>query len=221
LALLEPKDLRDYETLRRRYELLATTALRNALVDAARTRNRAPNATAADDELLAPMARNVDAGFFHHLCATYQCNAFGVWDPSARCLGTGVYTTASYFNHSCVPTLCRVMRGRTASFYTTRDVREGEALCISYANGMVALHVRRQHLLDSYRFWCRCDGCESEAAGRPRPGEVARCGRCTVEGYLRYIPETTAFECNVCGAHYATEPEQSTETRAKLGVMHL
>ena len=49
---------------------------------------------------------------------------------------------------------------------TVRDVAEGDEICISYVHvpDFQDVDARRRHLLETYRFLCRCDKCEADKA---------------------------------------------------------
>ena len=57
--------------------------------------------------------------------------------------------------------------GRRLRFVTTRAVRAGEDLCISYGHvGGLELEERRKHLREGWFFECGCGRCLAEEAGR-------------------------------------------------------
>lgn len=112
-------------------------------------------------------------------------NAFGIWDGDHRdeMLGWGMWTSASYFNHSmspfsggfsavldltllcvgCTPNIRKIRRARTLHFETTRQVAAGEELCISYVDTDQLLEQRRRDLRTSWFFTCSCSRCERES----------------------------------------------------------
>ncbi|CBZ27228.1 conserved hypothetical protein [Leishmania mexicana MHOM/GT/2001/U1103] len=155
--------------------------------------------------------------YFQRLCAAAQCNSFGVYDTQEHCIGFGIYPEASYFNHSCVPNLCRVMHhgGRIAAFYALRAIAPQEPLTICYTDvEQLNSAERRRNLLGTYRFFCMCERCSGKAEGPqmaiaaagnrasvsgPRSGcvEVSPaafenplllCAECSIHGYLRPLP---------------------------------
>ncbi|CAJ1988971.1 SET22 [Leishmania donovani] len=155
--------------------------------------------------------------YFQRLCAAAQCNSFGVYDTQDHCIGFGMYPEASYFNHSCVPNLCRVMHhgGRIAAFYALRAIAPQEPLTICYTDvEQLNSAERRRNLLGTYRFFCMCERCSGKAEGPqiaiaaagnresvsgPRSGcvEVSPaafenplllCAECSIHGYLRPLP---------------------------------
>ncbi|KAG5478886.1 hypothetical protein CUR178_05467 [Leishmania enriettii] len=155
--------------------------------------------------------------YFQRLCAVAQCNSFGLYDKQDNCIGFGIYREASYFNHSCVPNLCRVMHqgSRLAAFYTLRAIAPQETLSICYTDvEQLNSAERRRNLLRTYRFFCMCERCSGNAEG-PQMAIVAAgsresavdtrsgcaevspavfekplllCGACAIHGYLRPLP---------------------------------
>ncbi|KPI87898.1 hypothetical protein ABL78_3008 [Leptomonas seymouri] len=110
----------------------------------------------------------VSESYFLRLCAAAQCNSFGVYDTDDNCIAFGMYPEASYFNHSCVPNICRVMRhgGRVAAFYALRHISVDEPLTISYCDVEQQNSAeRRRNLLETYRFFCMCVRCSGHAEG--------------------------------------------------------
>lgn len=114
---------------------------------------------------------------FREILFRERANTFGIWEPTAEpasngrtdtspeseILGSAVYPTASFFNHSCDPTMYRVQAGRAVEFYTRRTVEVGEELTISYGEISDKLEERRSKLAKEYFFWCACVRCKKEA----------------------------------------------------------
>lgn len=92
-------------------------------------------------------------------------NAFGIWDGDRRdeMLGWGVWTSASYFNHSCSPNIRKMRQGRTLHFETSRAVSAGEELCISYVDTDQLVEQRQKDLESSWFFRCGCSRCKLES----------------------------------------------------------
>lgn len=98
-------------------------------------------------------------------------NSFGFWssdfepDPEAAkdgyLLGYSLVAHASFFNHSCAPTVKKDRIGRAWEFYAMRDIKEGEELCISYLGGdeQLPLDERQAKLKYGWYFSCRCCKC--------------------------------------------------------------
>ncbi|KAK9479626.1 hypothetical protein V1514DRAFT_12553 [Lipomyces japonicus] len=93
-------------------------------------------------------------------------NAFGIWQlpltMESECLGSAVYPSGSYFNHSCEPGVRKERVGREMRFITTRDVSAGEELCISYGMMLdMPVHDRRKLLREQWYFECGCARCQA------------------------------------------------------------
>ena len=93
-------------------------------------------------------------------------NSFGIWElpitPDSENLGSAMYPSASYFNHSCEPNVLKIRQGRTVQFVASRDVSKGEELCISYGHTEREVTERRQMLRDWWGFQCDCIRCKRE-----------------------------------------------------------
>lgn len=76
--------------------------------------------------------------------------------------GMALYRLQSLMNHRCSPNCRMVAEGvaSTCDVQATRDVNEGEELCIDYlAGSSYSLQDRRIILLDQYHVDCTCDVC--------------------------------------------------------------
>jgi len=93
-------------------------------------------------------------------------NSFGIWElpisPDSENLGSAMYPSASYFNHSCDPNVMKVRQGRKVSFLTERDVEIEEELCISYGHTEREVEERQMLLRDWWGFTCICPRCRHE-----------------------------------------------------------
>ncbi|KAK9457849.1 hypothetical protein V1511DRAFT_491030 [Dipodascopsis uninucleata] len=94
-------------------------------------------------------------------------NAFGIWQLplsiESECLGSAIFPSASYFNHSCNPNISKERVGRSMQFTTIRDIQPDEELCISY--GMLTdspVQERQKLLSDQWYFSCSCSRCVRE-----------------------------------------------------------
>lgn len=105
-------------------------------------------------------------------------------------LGRAVYVSGSFFNHSCVPNVCRVRQGRRMVFLAARDILAGEELCICYVN--VAKKDRSAVLLEQYGFVCACELCA--ALPGLGPSLPPRCERCNCASF------TATGLCCMCDA---------------------
>eukprot|EP00392_Amoebophrya_sp_AT5.2_P009779 g9807.t1 len=89
----------------------------------------------------------------------------------------GLYHFGALYNHSCAAN-CEVHGMHDLDVITTRDIRPGEELCISYHGGGIVspgrvpdhtymqmdwgVGLRRCSLRKCYGFWCSCERCEAE-----------------------------------------------------------
>jgi hypothetical protein len=97
-------------------------------------------------------------------------NAFSIrptadGEHSGEFLGWGIWPEASFFNHSCAPNMRKARDGRVWRFWTSRDVQEGEELCITYLGGEEAelgFGQRQERLANEWRFVCQCKKCVGE-----------------------------------------------------------
>ncbi len=121
--------------------------------------------------LPAPLLPHFHANVCHELIARASHNAFSIrpssdGEQSGEFLGYGIWPEASFFNHSCLPNLSKGLLGRLWSFRTTRNVKAGEELYITYLGGDERdfdVNGRRKRLLDEWGFVCKCSECKKEA----------------------------------------------------------
>ncbi len=77
--------------------------------------------------------------------------------------GSGVWINESLFNHSCTPNCDWSNIGDHIFIHTTRDVKSGEELCLSYLNHEASLEERGETfsnwLGSGVGFSCQCDWC--------------------------------------------------------------
>lgn len=74
---------------------------------------------------------------------------------------TGLFPWYSRFNHSCIPNSYHSYNptiGRL-TIHSTRDVRAGEQLFVSYIDGACRTASERQAELDTWGFECTCEAC--------------------------------------------------------------
>ena len=96
-------------------------------------------------------------------------NSFGIRsldDDASEMFGYGTWPSASYWNHSCSPNILKRRVGRTWTFTTSRDVMEGEELCITYLGGEeeeLDVKARRDMLWKAWKFVCGCTRCKVES----------------------------------------------------------
>ena len=76
-----------------------------------------------------------------------------------HCLG--LWRTASFINHSCVPNTRRAFIGDIMIFRAQRDLPVGTELTINYCPTVLPLE-QREKRLESYSFRCSCQQCVCE-----------------------------------------------------------
>ena len=113
----------------------------------------------------AKMARRRLSG----LIARCQRNMHGIMSYEGQHLGTGLYPQASFFNHSCKPNCIVSFQGQALYVHSIDAIGEGQELTIAYIELYAPRAWRRQQLLDSKGFECRCERCE---AGEGREAEL-------------------------------------------------
>ncbi|KAJ0970229.1 hypothetical protein J5N97_023106 [Dioscorea zingiberensis] len=87
-------------------------------------------------------------------------NAFTCSVEQVR-VGQALYSTGSFFNHSCQPNVHAYFLSRKLYLRTTEYVHAGYPLEISYGPqvGQWDLHKRQELLEEQYSFKCQCTGC--------------------------------------------------------------
>jgi SET and MYND domain-containing protein len=98
-------------------------------------------------------------------------NAFGIRsleDEGSEFFGFGCWPNASYFNHSCSPSVIKTRVGRVWEFRVEKDLEEGEELCITYLSGEERAQSRGDRMGTLRRNWgfeCGCVRCR-EGVGK-------------------------------------------------------
>lgn len=93
-------------------------------------------------------------------------NSFGIRsleDDGSEFFGYGCWPSASYFNHSCGPSIEKERIGRVWHFRAGRDIEEGGELCITYLSGeerKLSRGKRMKTLRSNWGFDCNCERCE-------------------------------------------------------------
>ena len=96
-----------------------------------------------------------------------NCNGFSLLQAEGAVKATAIYSLASRINHSCTPNCVPSFDPSGAiSVCTTRAVRQGESLCISYCDPWQDVHTRRAVLVDKWFFSCDCPRCQHESNGQ-------------------------------------------------------
>jgi len=143
--------------------------------------------------------------FVSMLCRE-ECNSFGFWDDGDEMYAYGLFPSASYFNHSCCPNVCKTTRGRSLFFRAIRDIAAGEELTISYVLLNDSTEMRQAALKSSYLFTCTCPRC-SLPEGAPDEFLVRYVHHCGGPVYVGYGDEDGQRICSKCDARLPPLPD--------------
>ncbi|PVH95981.1 SET domain-containing protein [Periconia macrospinosa] len=114
-----------------------------------------------------PLLPNVTVDTLRLLSTRDSHNSFGIRsleDDGSEFFGYGCWPAASYFNHSCAPTIEKNREGRVWYFRAGRDIEKGDELCITYLSGeerRLSRGKRMQILKRNWGFECGCERCEA------------------------------------------------------------
>eukprot|EP01043_Picozoa_sp_COSAG02_P001170 COSAG02_NODE_23_length_52893_cov_58.101868_50_plen_410_part_00 len=108
------------------------------------------------------------------ICAILRirANGFSLLDGCGQPAGVGLFLTAAYFNHSCVPNVCVTNSGDQLVFRTIRPVVMGEELVISYVDAVEQTSLRQEKFRRAYGFECRCLRCTHTVHSRLGTGQM-------------------------------------------------
>lgn len=102
-----------------------------------------------------------EADIYGLLCRI-SCNSFTITNSELNSLGTGVYKTASFINHSCDPNCIALFNGPDISIRCIKNIASGEELLMGYVNTLAPTELRKAELLEGYMFTCTCDVCSGK-----------------------------------------------------------
>lgn len=77
--------------------------------------------------------------------------------------GVGLWTLASFINHSCVPNARRVHVGDYAVVHASRDIKAGEEITSAYFDVLSSPLEKRKEMAESWGFSCKCSRCKFES----------------------------------------------------------
>ncbi|KAL0089241.1 hypothetical protein F4703DRAFT_1733874 [Phycomyces blakesleeanus] len=133
------------------------------------------------------------------LACRINSNAHGLGDNQSRNtdVALGLFPVgAMFFNHACNPNTAFVgMPNGQLAFRTIRPVKTDEELTVSYIDLYASRDERRQDLLKTKHFWCKCKRCTT-----PMENSVDRflqsvvCTSCSKDVYV--IPPASIEELN-------------------------
>ena len=96
-------------------------------------------------------------------CSIFQMNAYSSGDDADK---GALFELGCMLNHSCDSNVRKEssVADRRGSFVAKRDIKAGESLCTNYIGeyaSLLSTPARREMLLASKLFWCRCAKCEA------------------------------------------------------------
>ena len=94
-------------------------------------------------------------------------NAYGIWsinepDGNKELFGYSLYSSASFFNHSCNPNLIKIKKGSQVIFKLLKNIKKNDELCIYYGDSINDDLEIRQESLKEWFFDCLCERCVEE-----------------------------------------------------------
>lgn len=91
-----------------------------------------------------------------------------------------IFNIKSYFNHSCSPNVIRYTYRNQSVCTTSRPIKMGDQLFLSYVDETEPRKTRQQHIYEEFGFRCKCENCEH----RNRPNDSIRIQRDACYKYL-------------------------------------
>ncbi|XP_010460268.1 PREDICTED: uncharacterized protein LOC104741174 [Camelina sativa] len=76
--------------------------------------------------------------------------------------GVGLWTLASFINHSCLPNARRLHVGDYAIVHASRDIKAGEEISFAYFDVLSSFE-KRKEMAESWGFSCGCSRCKIES----------------------------------------------------------
>ncbi|KAI8896649.1 hypothetical protein BC833DRAFT_553544 [Globomyces pollinis-pini] len=148
------------------------------------------------------------------LACRINSNSHAIHDPSGivtQPIGVGMFPLVAMLNHSCSPNAVFVTgKDGTMIVQSTKLIKEGEEICVSYTDIFAPRWERQGKLLTSKFFWCSCLRCMDDSADKIIDG--FKCSNCN-DGYL--YPSNDSYICS-CGLTQSTE-DMLLKTR-KIGI---
>eukprot|EP01069_Polyplicarium_translucidae_P008225 Polyplicarium_translucidae@DN3200_c0_g1_i4.p1 len=150
-----------------------------------------------------------------------RCNAFGIpavypvvgGELDYRVVGFGIFPYLSAFNSSCSPNVQfsfeqlvtggvsgGTSRGPVLRVRSLRPIDAGDEILTCYVDPMLPRGDRRDALLNSHTFHCRCNRCATPLA-ESRSDKYLQgwaCGQCANGVLVPSVEDTTQFICDSC-----------------------
>ena len=136
------------------------------------TARSAAESVATCNRILAPSLTIEDEKAGACAVLRIRANGFSLLDGCGGPAGVGLFLTAAYFNHSCVPNVCVTNSGDQLVFRTIRPIETGEELVISYVDAAEGTSMRREKFRRSYGFECSCLRCTHAAHSKLANGQM-------------------------------------------------
>lgn len=142
-------------------------------------------------------------------CSIFDSNAFRIGESrEVRAL----FALVSLVNHDCRPNTRIVFNAQfNGSLLTRRTIRSGEELTITYVSPLQNTKERRDKLLRSKHFMCKCSRCEDSSEFGTHFSSL-RCPKC-IKGN---IADNDLFACNNCSFKTTKEKVQHLMTALSL-----
>ncbi|CRL02851.1 CLUMA_CG015740, isoform A, partial [Clunio marinus] len=143
----------------------------------------------------------------HTICGILEVNCFEVGGnkgTSARALFPEAYLMC----HDCVPNTNHTDDPITheLTVRTTKTIKKGEVISLSYAYTLQGTLKRRQHLNEAKFFWCICERCKSSDELSTHASTLL-CPKCTYGFILSSNPldENAEWRCSKCSFSLAAQ----------------
>ncbi|KAJ3321318.1 hypothetical protein HDV06_004422 [Boothiomyces sp. JEL0866] len=107
------------------------------------------------------------------LFCAYSSNCMALCDDEWANIGVGLHPMVSLANHSCDANAFVVFNGPTAKLISSREIKEGEQIFISYISSFTHKAERQKLLKKNYLFECKCRWC---TGADPFEYVVCKCG---------------------------------------------
>ncbi|CAL4066114.1 unnamed protein product, partial [Meganyctiphanes norvegica] len=117
-------------------------------------------------------------------------------------LGTGIYPTISFMNHSCYPAVTRFFDGTKMVLVTIRPIQAGEMVAENYGPRFTrdSLFERQKKLETRYWFKCSCIACNENwpIYDQMKDVKILLCPKCHVKLPVA-TPSNPKVTCTKCG----------------------
>lgn len=137
------------------------------------------------------------------IAAKVNSNSYGIYDDFANdkpFLGFGVFPVAAMtINHSCRPNLINIYFDGKMEYRSIREIQKDEELTVSYINCLQGFTKRREELVTTRLFQCRCTRCYNHEQVLLRPHVSPNLSTDLMADLM-----LDGLHCNTCGMDYHT-----------------